>query len=207
MIPVIGIYDDVDEIDFKALPEQFVMKWNFGWQTNYICKDKNKIDEKEFFDTLRRWEKSKFYLISSEMHYKNIHKRLICEKFIGTNNSLPIDYKFYCFDGQSQYVMLCEDRETSNTRFLFFDRNWNLQRFDKQGEKLPDHYTVPKPDNIEKMFEIASKLSEGFKFVRVDLYNIEGKIYFGELTFTPCAGLDNSFTESGDLFLGSLINL
>lgn len=208
LIPILGTYDSVNEINFENLPNKFVVKWNFGWGSNYICKDKSKINKKNFFKILKKMKRSKFYLRSSELHYKNIKKRLICEKFIGdSSEELPNDYKFYCFNGKAEYVLICSGRETKNLKFCFFDRNWNLCRINKQGLKLDKNFKIKKPKNMDKMFDYAEKLSENFKFVRVDLYNQNGRIYFGELTFTPSSGLDRGYTREGDILLGSKIKL
>lgn len=207
LIPEIGIYNSASEIDFAALPNSFVLKWNFGWGYNIICRSKKDLDINKTISQLNKWEKSKFYLKSSELHYKNINKKIICEEYIGKNNLLPEDYKIYCFNGKAEYVMICSERESKHTKFCFFDRNWNLCRINKQSLSFPENYTVEKPPNMDKMFEYADILSQGFKFVRVDLYNVDGKIYFGELTFTPASGLDFGYTKEGDILLGSKMEI
>lgn len=207
LIPEIGIYKSAKDIDFDKLPEKFVLKWNFGWGYNIICKSKKELDKKETIKKLNKWENSKFYLKSSEMHYKKIDKKIICENYIGQNDALPEDYKIYCFNGHAEYVMICSERESKRTKFCFFDRNWNLCRINKQSLSFPKDYTVKKPDNMDEMFKYADILSKGFKFVRVDLYNVNGKVFFGELTFTPASGLDLGYTREGDILLGSKINI
>ena len=207
LIPEIGVYKSASEIDFNNLPNSFVLKWNFGWGYNIICKSKKTLDIDDTISKLNKWEKSKFYLKSSELHYKNIDKKIICEEYIGNGSSLPEDYKIYCFNGKAEYVMICSERESKHTKFCFFDRKWNLCRINKQSLSFPENYTIDKPNNMDKMFEYADILSKGFKFVRVDLYNVDGKIYFGELTFTPASGLDLGYTKEGDILLGSKINI
>ena len=207
LIPEIGIYKKASEIDFTKLPDKFVLKWNFGWGYNIVCKSKKELDKEKIIRQLNKWENSKFYLKSSEMHYKNIDKKIICEAYIGRGDILPEDYKIYCFNGKAEYVMICSERESKNIKFCFFDRKWNLCRINKQSLSFPDDYTITKPDNMDKMFEYADILSKGFKFVRVDLYNVNGKIFFGELTFTPASGLDLGYTKEGDILLGSKINI
>ncbi len=207
LIPQIGIYNTAKDINFSELPNSFVLKWNFGWGYNIICKSKEDLDINKTINKLNKWEKSKFYLKSSEMHYKNIDKKIICEKYIGNGKSLPDDYKIYCFNGKAEYVMVCSERESEHTKFCFFDRDWNLCRINKQSLRFPKNYTITKPKNMDKMFKYADLLSKEFKFVRVDLYNVDGKIYFGELTFTPSSGLDLGYTKKGDILLGSKINI
>ena len=116
-------------------------------------------------------------------------------------------YIFFCFNGFVDWVMLCCDRASGDTKFYFFDKDWSLKRYNIRGKNAPVDFTVPKPKNIEKMFEIASKLSEGLPFVRVDLYNIDGQIYFGEMTFYPASGLDRNLLKETDIKFGSLIKL
>ncbi len=206
---VIGIYDTVEEINFEELPNKFVLKWNFGCGYNIICQNKEKLNLNVTRKKLKKWGKSKFHLYNSELHYKNIKRKIICEKFIDCENKkLPDDYKFYCFNGKAEYVMICSARDTGNTKFYFFDRNWKLVELNKQTEMAKkEKIKIEKPKNIDDMFEYADKLSAGFPFVRVDLYNSNGKIYFGELTFTPSAGLDKGYTIKGDSILASKIQI
>lgn len=111
------------------------------------------------------------------------------------------------FNGYVDCVLVCVDRNTGNPKFYFFDKHWNLLRYNKRGKAAPKDFTLPKPDNIEEMFEIASKLSENIPYVRVDLYNSMGQVYFGELTFFPDAGWDPNRLPEIDLYFGNLIDL
>lgn len=112
------------------------------------------------------------------------------------------DYKFYCFNNQVYCVMICIGREKGKPNFYFMDKDWKLLKINQDGINIKGKHKISKPKNIEKMFEYAEKLCKGFPFVRVDLYNIDGKIVFGELTFTPSAGLDTGYTEEGNVLLG-----
>jgi len=206
LIDVIKIYDNEKQINFDELPNKFVLKWNFGWGYNIICNDKNKLNENDTRKLLKIWGKSKFHLYNSELHYKKIKRKIICEKFIESENSLlPNDYKFYCFNGKAEYVMICSDRDKGDTKFYFFDRNWNLAKLNKRSQNLPEDFTIEKPEMMDKMFEYADKLSQNFSVVRVDLYTTGKKIFFGELTFTPSAGLDTGYTSDGDKTLADKI--
>jgi len=206
LIDVIKIYDNEKQINFDELPNKFVLKWNFGWGYNIICNDKNKLNENVTRKLLKIWGKSKFHLYNSELHYKKIKRKIICEKFIESENSLlPNDYKFYCFNGKAEYVMICSDRDKGDTKFYFFDRNWNLAKLNKRSQNLPEDFTIEKPEMMDKMFEYADKLSQNFSVVRVDLYTTGKKIFFGELTFTPSAGLDTGYTSDGDKTLADKI--
>ena len=118
-----------------------------------------------------------------------------------------IDYKFHCFNGYVDSVMLCLDRGTSDTKFYFFDREWRLKRYNVRGQQAPENFTIPKPPNMEEMFSIAETLAEDFPFVRVDLYSIAGQTYFGELTFYPQSGFDSNLLRTTDEYWGDLIDL
>ncbi len=205
---VIGIYNNVDEINFDELPNKFVLKWNFGCGYNIICQNKQKLNVNVTKKILKKWGKSKFHLYNSELQYKDIKKKIICEKFIEPKQGiLPEDYKFYCFNGKALYVMICYERDKGKPKFYFFDRDWNLARINERGKNAPENFTIEKPKKMDKMFDYADKLSKEFPFVRVDLYNVEDKIYFGELTFTPSAGLDTGYTDDGQIILGNIIDI
>lgn len=118
-----------------------------------------------------------------------------------------VDYKFFCFNGYVDCVMLCVDRQSGNPKFYFFDKDWNLLRLNKRGKNAPNNFTLPKPEGIDQMFFIASKLSVGLKFARIDLYNCNGKIYFGEITFFPDCGFDKNLLQETEMRFGNLIDL
>lgn len=203
-------YDTVDEIDWDALPNQFVMKWNFGAGHNLICRDKSKLNIEETKIKLKEWSKDfkSFYKQNAEMQYKNIRPKLICEKLIETEDgSLPVDYKLYCFNGKSKYLMLASDRESGNTKFYLVNEDWELQRLNKAGLAAPEGFKLPKPEGYKQLFKYADILSEPFPFVRADFYLENGKVMFGELTFTPAGGNDtNRLIEANKLY-GSLVDL
>lgn len=203
-------WDSVDEINWDMLPNQFVIKWNFGCGENLICFDKSKLDIADAKKKLNDWykEHDTFYLTYAEMQYKGIPPKLICEKLIETEDGgLPVDYKLYCFKGYADCVLVCTGRQNDGhgTKYYFFDKEWNLKRYNKNGKNAPANFTLPKPDGIEKVFEYAEKLTKPFPFVRADFYLEKGKVTFGELTFTPCGGFDvNRLPETQRLF-GSMV--
>jgi len=211
LIKLLGVYDSAKEINFKKLPKKFVLKWNFGCGLNILCHNKKELVEEDVKKKLNKWKKNKFYLKSAEIHYKKINKKIVCEELIGDNTNGQIDdYKFYCFDGEVYCVMVCVGRNSEKNqkpRFYFFDRDYKWLRINKQSLDGICDFDLKKVKNIDKMFEYATKLSKGFKFVRVDLYNVNGKIYFGELTFTPSAGVDTGYTDEGSKLLGDKIKL
>lgn len=207
-----GAYDTVDEIPWDELPDKFVIKWNFGCGQNLICFDKSTLDIDDAKRKLNEWYKLKdtFYLRFSEMHYQGIKPKLVCERLIETEDGgLPVDYKCFCFGGKALCVMACCGREIDGhgAKFYFFDRNWNLKRYNRTGKAAPEGFTLPRPENIDLVFEYAEKLSKPFPFVRVDFYLENGQLTFGELTFTPKGGYDvaNLLPET-QLYFGSLVH-
>lgn len=207
-----GVYDSVDEIPWDTLPSQFVLKWNFGCGENLIVLDKSKLDINAAKKKLKKWYRTRntFYLTYSELQYKDIPPKLVCEKLIETEDGqLPVDYKLYCFNGKPHCVLVCMKRgELSHgAEYYFFDKEWNLLRYNKRGKEAPADFTLPKPDGIEKLFEYAEILSEPFPFVRADFYLEKGIITFGELTFTPCGGFDVNRLPESQLLFGNMVVL
>ena len=207
-----GAYDRVEDIPWDSLPNQFVIKWNFGCGQNLIVFDKAKLDIEDAKRKLNDWYQTKdtFYLAYSEMQYRGIPPKLVCEKLIESEEGgLPVDYKFYCFNGVPEVVLVCVGRDTEgkHAKYYFFDRNWQLRRYNIAGKEAPEDFTLPKPQNIDKLFDYAEKLCKPFPFVRADFYLEYGKCYFGELTFTPLAGFDtNRLPETQQLF-GSMVKI
>lgn len=207
-----GVYDKVEDIEWDKLPNQFVLKWNFGCGQNLIVFDKSKLDIEEAKRKLNKWYgiRDTFYLTYSEMQYKGIPPKLVCEKLIESEQGgLPVDYKFYCFNGVPEVVLVCVGRDTKgkHAKYYFFDRNWQLRRYNIAGKEAPEDFTLPKPQNLDKLFDYAEKLCKPFPFVRADFYLEYGKCYFGELTFTPLAGFDtNRLPETQRLF-GDMVKL
>ena len=207
-----GVYDNVDEVPWSNLPNQFVLKWNFGCGQNLIVKDKSKLDIQAAKKKLKKWYgiRNTFYLTYSELQYRGIPPKLICEKLIETEDgSLPVDYKLYCFNGVPHCVLVCSKRGemAHGAEFYFFDRDWNLLRYNKRGKDAPSDFTLPKPEGIELVFDYAAKLSKPFPFVRADFYLENGEVTFGELTFTPCGGFDVNRLPEMQLKFGEMVNL
>lgn len=204
------VWDSVDEIPWEELPNQFVIKWNFGCGQNLICKDKSKLNIQDAITKLNKWYgiHDSFYLQHSEMQYRGIKPKLICEKLISTRDGqLPLDYKLYCFHGEAKFVMLCTERETGHAKYYFFDRDKKLARINKRGLAAPEGFTIPMPEGYDLLFEYAERLSKPFPFVRADFYLEEGQVIFGELTFTPCGGYDVNIPRSQNEWLGSMLHL
>ena len=205
LIPLYGVYDNFDEIDFDSLPNQFVMKCNHGCGYNIIVKDKAKLDIKDTKAKINTWLKEDFGSYFGEIHYSAIKPRIVIEKYIENLDGDIEDYKYFCFNGKPYCFLYCTDRKSGVLKNSFFDLNWKNMQFNYTGELYTKD--IKKPKNYELMNEIAKKLSKDFKHVRVDLYNIEGKIYFGELTFTGYGGYYKFQPEEWNLKLGNLLDL
>lgn len=207
--PLIANYNNFEEIDFDKLPEKFALKCNHGAGFNIIVEDKNQLDRKNIKLKLDDWMKTDFSLFSAEPHYKSIPRKIICEEFLVNEvGQFPDDYKFYCFNGVPEYVMLCQGRKNSETKFYYFDMDWNLVPLSSDSiDAINQNINIEKPTSFDEMKRHAYKLSSDFKFVRADFYHVNGKVIFGELTFTPSAGFDRDRLKKTDLLFGNLLNL
>ena len=201
LIPLVGVWDSFDNIDFDLLPKQFVLKTNHGTGTNLIVKDKNKINMRRAKRMFDDWMKTDYAFTNSlQLHYRDIKRKIIAEKYLETNLGELQDYKFLCFDGKPCFCWVDLGRYSKHTRTVF-DMNWKLQPWTQASYGIAN-YDIPKPKNFDMMIDIANILSEGFSHVRVDLYNVDGKISFGEMTFTNGSGLDPIIPKEYDKVLG-----
>ena len=211
IIPTLGIYDKFEDINFQELPNQFVIKCTHDSASTIVCKDKNKFNYEKVKNKINKCLKRNYFYIGREWPYKDVKPRIIVEKYMENTDGTAIDdYKFYCFSGKVDYVMVCKERNIGNPKFYYFDRNWQLQKnMSNDGKKITDIEIakIEKPKDLEKMFEIAETLSKNIKFVRTDLYYINNKIYFGELTFFPTGGIDTTRTKECDTILNNFLIL
>lgn len=187
IIPTLGVWDRFDDIDFAKLPDQFVLKTTHDSGGIVIVKDKDKMDMGKAREKLEKSLKRKYFLMSREYPYKDVKPRIIAEKFMVDESGTELkDYKFFCFNGEVKFLFVATDRPF-DTRFDFFDADFNHLPF-KQGHPWAKK-EIKKPANFEEMKQAAAALSKGMPHVRVDLYNINGEIYFGELTFFHFSGV------------------
>ncbi len=208
IIPTLGVWDRFEDIDFDSLPNQFVLKCTHDSGGLVICKDKSTLDIKKAKEKINKSLKQNFFFKGREWPYKNVKPRIIAEKYMVDSSVNELrDYKFFCFDGQVDCVMVCFDRSSGDTKFYFFDRTWNLLRYNIRGKEAPENFTIPKPSNMNEMFDIAEELSKGLPFARVDLYSVSGKTYFGEITFFPASGFDKNLLSETDRHWGSRIDI
>lgn len=197
LIPALGgPWSKVEEIDFDTLPEKFILKATHGCKMNYIVADKKKLDKAYCKKTLQTWLNTVYGEYSLELHYKDIAPRIYAEELLEVPGGL-VDYKFHCLNGVPQFVLVCSERHQDAkgnmkiTRELFGPK-WQSYC----GAVIPPcEPTQAAPSQLERMLEISKILSADFPFVRVDLYEVKGKIYFGELTFSPASGAFGHFSD------------
>lgn len=209
LIPLLGSWEKFGNIDFDNLPNRFVLKCNHDSGGLVICQDKKNFDIKKAKKKINESLNDNFYYVGREYQYRNIKSMILCEQFISDNGNVPMDYKIYCFNGQPDVILVCRDRFSSKSHrasYLFFDQEWNFLPLDKGDEKITDP-DVKCPKNLSEMLQIAKELSKDFVFARIDLYNIHGKIYFGEITLSPNSGFDPDITYETDLMFGNKLKL
>lgn len=210
IIPTIGKWKNACEIDFDSLPNQFVLKCTHDCGGIVIVKDKGSVDKRAIANKLNIRLKHNYYLKQREWPYKNIPPQIIAEKYIDESGELNLgiltDYKFYCFEGKIDCIMVCLERyKHAHPIFLYYDLHWNRLNYLK--EEPNEKYSVSKPNNFDEMINLVTRISSEFKCVRVDLYNVNGKIYFGELTFFNQGGFDTDITEETDRYWGTLFSI
>jgi len=203
---LIAVYKSVEEIDVKSLPVKFVMKASHGSGWNLICKDKNKINWIPWKKIMNIWLNSNVFWPGREWPYKNMTPRIICEKYIEDESGQLMDYKFFCFNGVPKFIQANKGRGTKRHAQNFYDTNWKILPFGKNLEPLPG-VIISQPVTFREMLEIARDLSGRFPFVRVDFYEVQGRVIFGELTFFPKSGLPDFTPPEYDLILGEMLTL
>jgi len=205
LTPLLGVYDSPEEIDWETLPCKFVLKVNNGCKFNILCYDKSVLDIPAAMEKMSTWLMDNGYFHAREWPYKNVQTKIICEAYLeGDPDWGLLDYKFFCFNGEPVYVAVDFDRFTYHTQF-FYDMEWQRQPF-VQGLPTAER-DAPKPQNFDEMVSLARKLSEGFPFLRVDLYNFAGKVYFGELTLHPAADFKMITPVKYEWLLGEMVTL
>lgn len=209
LIPLLGVWDNPDDIDFDALPNQFVLKCNHNSGLGMcICKDKSKLDIDKIKAELRKGLQQDYYLTGREWPYKNVKRIIIAEKYMTTlgMDDLP-DYKIHCFNGEPKFILYCSERfSKTGTKEDFLDTNWSKLPFKRPDLKCSDKI-LKKPSRLNEMLELAKILSTNIPFLRCDFYEIKGNVYFGELTFFPASGLEAFEPEEWDYKLGNWLKL
>lgn len=209
-----AVWENADEIDFDKLPDRFILKTTSGSGNCVIVKDKSQIDKNGIRKYFKKMLNTVYGLSEGNPHYSRIKPRVIAEALIlndpesAKHSTSLIDYKIWCFNGKAYYIWVCTNRTHSGTNVLVYDTDWtvhpehcNFTRYYSEGK------VVPKPKNLGLMLSMAEKLAAPFPVVRVDMYNIDGRIYFGELTFTAVGALMNCYSDEFLLHTGQLIKL
>ena len=206
LIPMIGVWDSVDDIDFNSLPDQFAMKCNHTSGNGVvICKDKSKLDIEKTKKEMKKAMKMDYFSQNREWPYKNIKRRIIAEKYMVDESGTQLkDYKFFCFGGEVKAMFVATDRGV-DTRFDFFDNDFNHLDMLNGHENAVN--PISKPRGFEEMKALAEKLSVGMPHARVDFYDINGKVYFGEITFYHWGGFVPFEPKEWDYTFGSWITL
>ena len=212
VIPTLAFWDSPDKIDFSVLPDRFVLKCNHtSGEGLILCRDKSKMNPTSVKATLKKAMKSDYYLTYREWPYKNVPRKILAEPYMEDTkaaasglDSLPV-YKFLCFEGTPRIIQTIQNDKMPNETIDYFDTLWNLLPFHQNYPNSP--VTMPRPECLDSMLQIASKLSAGFHFVRIDLYEVNGNIYFSEFTFFSDAGFAPFYPESWNHLLGSWIKL
>lgn len=205
LVKIIGVWDRAEDIDWNLLPDKFVLKCNHGCAYNVVCKDKKSLDTRKTVKQLNGFLKEDFGLVSGEPHYSKIQRKIICEEYL---EGELFDYKFFCFNGEPKfyYAAVTPSGDFHYMRCDFFWPDGTLTDFYRIDHK---RLGVPpeKPKNLDKMLDIARKLSEDFPFVRVDLMLVGENIHFSELTFTPSAGIMPLTPDGTDEKIGQWLDL
>lgn len=208
LIDLYCVYDSPEDIKLEELPEKFVMKLSNGSGTNLLCTDKNKLNEQ---DVIKEFKEFVFKVKANtgrEWPYIKSKPRIVVERLLEDKdhiNNAVNDYKIFCYDGKPEYVICISDRYSDQCNHLVYDTNWNKVRVASENARINED--APKPDNLAEMLEIATTLSEDFPFARIDLYSVEGKVYFGEITFYPWSGYMEFEPDEFDFVLGEKFNL
>jgi len=209
VIPLLGVWDRPEDIDFSVLPDKFVIKCNHNSGTGmYICRDKSKLDEKKVRKELNKGLRQDYFIGSREYAYKDIPKKIIAEEYMEDAETQELrDYKFFCFDGEPKALFIASGRlqGEENVTFDFFDMDYNHLPFTNGHPNAKEQ--PQKPKCFEEMKQLAAKLSKGMPHVRVDFYEVNGHVYFGEFTFSHWGGMQPFDPEKWDYTFGSWIKL
>ena len=199
-----GVWDDVARIDFESLPDSYALKATHGCGWNVVVQNKSTLDVAATRRQLKQWLKTNYAAYAREWVYKNIPPKIICEKYLQDNAGELLDYKFFCFNGKPEFIQVDIDRYTNHTRAMF---NPQWQQLDVEYTYPKTAKAIPIPPKLPEMLHTAAALSNDFPFVRVDLYNVDGRIIFGELTFYPEAGFGQFRPACWDEKFGKMLTL
>ena len=210
LLPLHGVYDKAEDINFDELPKRFVLKCNHGCACNIIVEDKSKLNITDARAKLNGWLKRDYSLSYNEAHYHYIPPKIICEQFLPVDSySDVIDFKIHCFNGTPRWIGICYDREKNGTnpKEMIYSPEWERLMYLKSDRK-DDGKWLAKPKNLDRMLVIAKEFSKTFPYVRVDLYSVGEQIFFGELTFTPSGNMpEDEYTDEVATIAGNYLDL
>ncbi len=209
IIPLLGVWERAEDVNFDSLPDKFVLKCNHNsGKGMIICRDKSKLDIAAARAELAAGLKEKFHLMAKEHQYREIKPLIIAETYMEEEGMDDLtDYKFHCFDGEIKMCEVITGRSTAKPAFNYYDINWNLLPIRSTRSANDPSAVIPKPAQYDEMLRIAKKLANGFPYVRIDLYLINGKIYFGEFTFTHAGGFGRFVPDEWENIIGGWIKL
>lgn len=213
LVPLVGgPWSSAEDVDFGTLPDSFAIKATHGCKMNYLVPSKAALDVSDCRREMKRWLATTYGGYSMEPHYLTIPHRIYAEQYL-ENASQLVDYKIHCLNGKPEFILVCSDRKANGDAAMqvtldLFDLNWkHIPELIPAGFEVAGNGSMPKPQKLNEMIEIARRLSEDFKFVRVDLYELDGKVYFGELTFSPGSCVLPYFTHKFDLEMGKQLQI
>lgn len=200
-----NVYETVEDIKWDRLPNKFALKSTYMAGSNVLCSNKYNLNIKDAKYILKKGLRPKLLNTTTELHYSSDTNKIICEKYIETDDGLlPKDYKIYCFNGEPKAILAMKGRDKDISK-IFYDLDWKPLK--KYSNKETSNADIEKPNNLKSLIYYARKLSEDFPFVRVDLYDTGEKVIFGELTFTPAGCLSKAHNAEGDKYFGQLLQL
>ncbi|WP_368646165.1 ATP-grasp fold amidoligase family protein [Alkalibacterium putridalgicola] len=208
LIPLLGVYDTYDDIDFRALPDQFVMKPTHTSGNIFICKDKNQIDHEALRGKIDAWLSRDYYSVHREWPYKNVNPRIIIEEYIEQESGSELrDYRFFCFDGAPKFITVDFNIiDKSKTRRNLYDVGWNIMdatiSYPQEKELV-----IEKPEKLEQLIELSCMLSKDIPHARIDFYYINNKIKFGEITFFHQSGMGDIQPDEFNIEMGNWITV
>lgn len=210
IIPTIGVWDNCNDISLDALPDKFVIKTSHDSGGVFICKNKSRINWKRIKKEINRRLRRNYYFYGREWPYKNIPRKVIVEELLESKINLDSerisDYKFMTFNGTVKCIFVCTERDSSNgLRVTFFDRQWNELPFERHYRR--SDVKIGKPESLQEMISVAERLAEGIPFARIDLYEVDGHVYFGEITLYPGSGFEEFKPDEWDAIMGKWLEL
>ena len=208
LVPIFGVYDNAEDIDFSLLPKKFILKPTHTSGDLIICEDKTDLDIKATRRTLDNWLKQEYFWNLREWPYKYIKPRIVCEKFLVDESGYELkDYKIWCFDGVPKLIQVMSGRKDGQYYLNHFDLHWNPLDIKRISHAEVDPSKIIRPSRLDEMIWIAKTLSHDIPFVRVDLYHTLDRVYFGELTFYPGSGFLDFANIEDNILLGSWLDL